>query len=239
MDNATSPARVPAGRTGTSWYWLIKHGAAALLVAAIFGFGSGRAGWTRAWVYLGLTVAVQAASTLALARVSPDLLVERSRLRQGTKPWDKLLAPVVAGGSLLIFLVAALDVRFHWPPAVPAGWSAAALAVCGAGALLTHRAMVANRFFSATVRIQVERGHVVVDGGPYRRVRHPGYTGALAFTLASPLALGSWAALVPAAAIAAVLVVRTALEDRTLHRELTGYPDYARRVRYRLLPGLW
>jgi protein-S-isoprenylcysteine O-methyltransferase Ste14 len=99
--------------------------------------------------------------------------------------------------------------------------------------------MVTNRFFSATVRIQADRGHVVVDRGPYRYVRHPGYAGALAFTLASPVALGSWRALIPAALTAAVLVLRTALEDRTLRAELTGYREYAGRVPGRLVPGLW
>ncbi|MBZ5586697.1 MAG: isoprenylcysteine carboxylmethyltransferase family protein [Acidobacteriia bacterium] len=108
-----------------------------------------------------------------------------------------------------------------------------------AGILLTFWAMVTNRFFSATVRIQEDRGHVVVDGGPYRHMRHPGYVGALAFTVASPVALGSWLALIPAVLTSALLVVRTALEDRTLRRELNGYREYANRVRYRLAPGVW
>ena len=93
--------------------------------------------------------------------------------------------------------------------------------------------------FSATVRIQEERGHVVIDFGPYEYVRHPGYTGALAFSLASPVALGSWLALIPAVFLALVLAVRTALEDRTLRAELKGYEEYASRVRSRLVPGLW
>jgi protein-S-isoprenylcysteine O-methyltransferase Ste14 len=99
--------------------------------------------------------------------------------------------------------------------------------------------MLANRFFAATVRIQSDRGHVVVDRGPYRRVRHPGYTGAALFTLATPLALGSWAALYPALFLVAVLVIRIVLEERTLRAELAGYREYASRVRWRLLPGVW
>jgi protein-S-isoprenylcysteine O-methyltransferase Ste14 len=99
--------------------------------------------------------------------------------------------------------------------------------------------MVSNPFFSTVVRIQTDRGHTVATGGPYRFVRHPGYAGALALTLATPFLLGSWPALIPSVALVAILVVRTILEDRTLRRELPGYTEYAGRVRYRLLPGIW
>ena len=99
--------------------------------------------------------------------------------------------------------------------------------------------MRSNRFFSSVVRIQKDRGHTVVDGGPYRFVRHPGYAGTSVFTLVTPLILRSYWALVPAAATASVLVLRTIMEDLTLRNELDGYADYARRVRYRLLPAIW
>jgi len=89
------------------------------------------------------------------------------------------------------------------------------------------------------VRIQQDRGHVVVDTGPYRYLRHPGYVGASTMLLSCPLLLGSYAGLVPAVYSVIVLVVRTVLEDATLRRELPGYEEYARRVRYRLLPGVW
>jgi protein-S-isoprenylcysteine O-methyltransferase Ste14 len=99
--------------------------------------------------------------------------------------------------------------------------------------------MLSNKFFSSVVRIQKDRGHTVVAGGPYRFIRHPGYTGMSAFTLATPLILNLLWALVPAAATAALTLLRTLLEDRTLHNELDGYSDYARRVRYKLMPGFW
>jgi protein-S-isoprenylcysteine O-methyltransferase Ste14 len=99
--------------------------------------------------------------------------------------------------------------------------------------------MRSNQFFSSVVRIQKDRGHTVVQDGPYRFVRHPGYAGMTAFTLATPLILGSYWAFVPAAITAAVTVLRTSMEDRTLHNELAGYPDYARRVPHRLLPAIW
>lgn len=99
-------------------------------------------------------------------------------------------------------------------------------------------AMRSDRFFSLVVRIQKDRGHRVVAGGPYRFIRHPGYAGVSAFMLATPLILGSYWAFAPAAGTVAINVLRTALEDRTLPDELEGYTEYAGRVRYRLLPGM-
>jgi protein-S-isoprenylcysteine O-methyltransferase Ste14 len=211
-----------------------------LFMASVLRFVSGRTDWSRAWIYVGFTMGFMVFGCIVLARLSPDLLAERSKVRHGTKTFDKWLVPFVALiGPLGTWCVAALDVRAHWPPMVPVWWSVAAFAVCGMGLLLAFWAMLTNRFFSATVRIQEERGHVVIDGGPYRYVRHPGYTGSLALSLATPVALGSWLALIPAAFLALVLAVRTALEDRTLRTELKGYEEYASRVRSRLVPGLW
>jgi protein-S-isoprenylcysteine O-methyltransferase Ste14 len=96
-----------------------------------------------------------------------------------------------------------------------------------------------NRFYSRFVRIQKERGHVAVSDGPYRYIRHPGYLGQIIFSLASGLALSSLWALIPGSLFAVLLVVRTALEDRTLQEELVGYKEYSQRVRYRLIPYLW
>jgi protein-S-isoprenylcysteine O-methyltransferase Ste14 len=100
-------------------------------------------------------------------------------------------------------------------------------------------AMATNQFFSGVVRIQEERGHVVVSHGPYALVRHPGYVGVILAMVGAPLMLGSVWALIPAAATVGVIVIRTAHEDLTLTRDLAGYETYAQRVRYRLLPGIW
>jgi len=108
-----------------------------------------------------------------------------------------------------------------------------------AGYALGSYALVENRFFSGMVRIQTERGHQVVSSGPYRWLRHPGYAGALITYLGTPLFLDSVWGFVPVVLLAILLVVRTRLEDRTLQEELPGYRDYAGRVRYRLLPGVW
>ncbi len=241
MNSASgSAAASPTGRPRSLRRALTKYCVMGLVLASILGLVSGRADWSRAWCYVAFTIGFQVVTGIVLHRVSPDLLVERSRLQKGTKSWDKILAPAVGIlGPLAIWIVAAWDVRAHWPPVVSIWWSAAAFVVSSLGFLLTFWAMVTNRFFSATVRIQTERNHVLIDGGPYRHVRHPGYSGAIAFTVASPVALGSWFALIPAALTAAVLVFRTALEDQTLRAELAGYQEYTCRVRNRLLPGLW
>lgn len=211
----------------------------SLAITSLCLFGSaGRLDWSNAWVLLGLNFAASMASIALLWRNS-ELLAERRNVKAG-KRWDKMIVPlVVLLGPVAIWITAGLDTRFHWsdgmpPLAFPIGLAAAVLA-----AALIAWAMRTNRFFSSVVRIQKDRGHVVVTGGPYRFLRHPGYTGISAFTLATPLILNSRWALLPAALTAAVSVLRTVLEDRTLHNELDGYADYARRVKYRLVPLVW
>jgi len=95
-----------------------------------------------------------------------------------------------------------------------------------------------DKFYGRVVRIQKERGHHVIADGPYHYLRHPGYLGQIIFSLASALALGSLWTLIPSGLFAALLVVRSALEDRTLQEELEGYKEYAQRVRFRLMPRI-
>jgi protein-S-isoprenylcysteine O-methyltransferase Ste14 len=219
---------------------LLKNVVMGIVLITILLLVSGRMDWWRAWLYAGTVTGIWSVSTVLIERTNPGLLAERSRVRGGTKSWDKVLVAIVGlVGPLSMWCVSALDVRWHWPPAVPWWWSAIGFAGCGAGSLIILRAMMTNRFFSATVRIQHDRGHQVCDSGPYGYIRHPGYTGVLVFTLASPVALGSWEAEIPALITAGVLALRTALEDRTLRAELTGYAEYTTRVRWRLVPGLW
>jgi len=99
--------------------------------------------------------------------------------------------------------------------------------------------MATNAHFESTVRIQKERGHQVCEAGPYRFVRHPGYGGMIFMYMGMPLILGSWWAFIPVFMIIMLVFIRTALEDRTLQRELSGYSEYARKTRFRLLPGVW
>lgn len=211
----------------------------SLAITSMCLFGSvGRLDWSNAWVLLGLNFAASLATTALLWR-NPELLAERSNIKAG-KSWDKVIvAMAVLLGPVATWITAGLDTRFHWSDGMPRlAFMASVVAAVLAAALIAW-AMRSNKFFSSVVRIQKDRGHLVVTGGPYRFVRHPGYTGMSAFTLATPLILNSRWAFAPAVATAAITVLRTVLEDRTLHNELDGYADYARRVKYKLVPAIW
>ena len=209
----------------------------SLVMTAACLFGSaGRLDWPNAWVLLGLSLAAGLAFT---AGRDPELAAERRNVKAG-KNWDKVLVAItVLLGPMAVWITAGLDDRFHWSIGMPFVASAAGVAAALLAAALIAWAMRSNRFFSSVVRIQKDRGHTVVDGGPYRFIRHPGYAGVSVFTLVTPLILGSYWALAPAAVTVSVLVLRTMMEDLTLRNELDGYEDYARRVRYRLLPAIW
>jgi protein-S-isoprenylcysteine O-methyltransferase Ste14 len=202
---------------------------------------SRRWGWWEAWVYAGIWIVGFACSRALAARRHPDLLAERARFLEhgNAKPWDRVLSPVVGIGGGLMPLVAGLDARFGSPPAFSVPVKLVSLGVLLAGYALASAALVENRFFSAMVRIQTDRGHHVVSSGPYRWVRHPGYAGALVSFWATPLFLDSLWALLPALLVTVALLIRTHLEDKTLRQELDGYGEYVRTVRYRLLPGVW
>lgn len=209
----------------------------SLTITAVCLFGSaGRLDWSNAWVLLGLSLVAGLAFTVGR---DAGLAAERRKVKAG-KSWDKVLVGItVLLGPMAVWITAGLDIRFHWSSGISTLAFAAGLAAAVLAAALIAWAMRSNRFFSSVVRIQKDRGHVVIDGGPYRFVRHPGYAGTTVFTLVTPLILGSYWALAPAAATASFIVLRTTMEDMTLHAELDGYADYARRVRYRLLPAVW
>jgi len=197
--------------------------------------------WWEAWVYAIIGIFGFAISRILAARRHPDLLAERARFLQheDAKPWDKYLSPLVGLGGGLIPLIAGLDALFDLSPTFSLPVKILALVSILAGYALGSYALIENRFFSGMVRIQTDRGHQVVSSGPYRWVRHPGYAGALLTYLATPYFLDSRWAFLPVVFITIVLVIRTNLEDKVLQDELEGYRDYARRVRYRLLPGVW
>lgn len=136
-------------------------------------------------------------------------------------------------------IVAGLDHRYQWSPEFPLWLIVIGFILLALGYAFATWALAENRFFSSVVRIQTDRGHVVCDSGPYRFVRHPGYSGNIVALFGIVLALGSVWTLIPAAVAFIIAVIRTALEDQTLQKELPGYRDYARRVRYRLLPGIY
>ena len=213
-----------------------------LLLPAVIFLAAGTLRWPMGWVYYGVTAASALVSRALVALVHPDLLAERaqSQRAEDAKSWDRSLSLIVGLlAPLVTLIVTGLDRRWSWSPLLPSWAAAVAVAVFVLSYAFSTWAMVANRFFSGVVRIQKERGHHVVTGGPYRVVRHPGYVGGILAAIATPPLLGSLWGLIPATAYVVVIVVRTALEDRTLHEELPGYGAYAQRTRYRLLPGVW
>jgi protein-S-isoprenylcysteine O-methyltransferase Ste14 len=209
------------------------------LIGALMFLCAGRLDWVAAWVFLGLSMVVFLTVGLYVVRKNPEVVNERGKGAEGAKTWDRILTLVYAAFMFGVYIIAGLDAgRFLW--SVMPLW----VQVLGgigfvAGMVWMYWAMLSNPFLSQVVRIQSERGHTTVTSGPYRFVRHPMYVGILVSYGSTPLLLGSWYALIPFAVMGALLVVRTALEDKTLHAELPGYVEYAQRVRYRLLPGIW
>ncbi len=189
------------------------------------------------WAYAAIAVAVQSFQALALQRMSPDLLKER------VKPTNHGRNPLAALGAIGTFAlywgVVGLDQRFHWADIVPLPGIVAGLTIFAVGLGLLTWSMLVNSFFSTAVRIQDDRGQRVISAGPYGIVRHPGYAGGILALFASALALNSLLAVIPAAILLIVIAYRTAIEDRMLRRELAGYADYAVKVRFRLMPGIW
>jgi protein-S-isoprenylcysteine O-methyltransferase Ste14 len=210
----------------------------AIMGIALF-WSAGRIDWWPAWAAFAVMLAWTAATAAVIVRFNPALLAERLGPRKGAKPWDTAILSLLGIVQLARYITAGLDQRFGWTGGFPFAAQIAALAACLLGYALVLWATASNAFFSQVVRIQSERGHTVVTGGPYRFVRHPAYAGAVVYELAVSILLASWPAFLISILSTILLILRTALEDRVLLAELNGYPDYARQVRFRLFPGLW
>lgn len=213
-----------------------------LLIPAILWLCAGTLRWWQGWVFSFLVFSARIGGRVFAEKRHPGLMAERTDTlsRQDIKPWDRVLSPLMSftvGFPMVI--VAGLDHRFGWTAAFPLWLNLLGFVLVASGYGFAVWALVENRFFSGVVRIQTERGHTICDSGPYRIVRHPGYAGNGLAALGIVLGLNSLWTLIPAAAALLVIVVRTALEDRTLQSELPGYREYAHRVRHRLLPGVW
>jgi protein-S-isoprenylcysteine O-methyltransferase Ste14 len=213
-----------------------------LLIPLILFICGGDLGWWQAWLYSMLILAAGIGGRMWAERRHPGLTAERQNIEkvQSAKAWDKVLAPLMAlSVSFPLVIVAGLDHRFGWSPLFPLWLIVLGFLLISLGYAFAAWALIENCFFSSVVRIQVDRGHVVCDSGPYRIVRHPGYAGNMLALPGMVLALNSTWTLIPAAVALIIAVIRTLLEDQTLQDELPGYRDYVRRVRYRLIPGIY
>jgi protein-S-isoprenylcysteine O-methyltransferase Ste14 len=176
---------------------------------------------------------------ILLLRYNPELMAERLNPPKGAKSWDRAIMSLVRITQLVRYIIAGLDQRYGWTVGFPVAAQLAGLVVCVLSYALLAWAMTSNAFFSQIVRIQSDRGQTVITKGPYRYVRHPAYVGMILFEPAISMLLASWLAIIAGGLCAILIILRTALEDRTLQAELPGYVDYSHQVRYRLLPGIW
>ena len=213
-----------------------------LLIPLVLLICGGDLGWWQAWLYSLVIFVTGIGGRMWAEQRHPGLLAERQNIEsmQNAKAWDKVLAPLMAVSiGFPMVIVAGLDHRYNGSPEFPLWLIVMGFILISLGYAYAVWALAENRFFSSVVRIQTERGHVVCDSGPYQFVRHPGYAGNVLALFGIVLALSSVWTLIPAAVATIISVIRTVLEDRTLQEELSGYQDYARRVRYRLIPGIY
>ncbi len=199
--------------------------------------------WWEAWVIVGLWFVYGLILTLYLIRNDPALLVERLKLvpiHKDQKTWDKILMGLFFIAGIALYLVPGFDVvRYGWSESLPMWMKIVAIVIHLPCFWLLGWIMRENTFLAQVVKIDKQRGHQVITTGPYALVRHPMYTVVIILLFAVPVALGSRYALLLAVFLTVLLIVRTYLEDRTLHDELEGYPQYAKQTRYRLMPGIW
>jgi protein-S-isoprenylcysteine O-methyltransferase Ste14 len=213
----------------------------ALLFAVLLFGAAGTLCWPAAWAYLAVFFGGGTWAALVLLRRDPALLAERmkSPFQSGQPFWDKIfLLSMIVGWCAWLVLIGLDAVRFRWS-AMPVWlqWAGGALLLLSFW--MIARVFLANTFLAPVVRIQTERAHRVISTGPYAIVRHPLYAAALVFLPANALVLGSWWGVAASLVLAGGIVYRTVMEERELMRGLDGYPQYAARVRYRLIPGVW
>lgn len=217
------------------WSRLWRWAAVNALFAGGFVLITGRTDLPWMWAYLTVWAGIL---TYAFFVLDPDL--RRERFKPGGPSADPIALSFMRLSALATMIIALLDVgRFHWSDGVPRGWHIVGLGLFALGAWLPMRSMSVNRFFSPVVRVQHERGHKVVDRGPYGVIRHPGYAGMSILAIGSALLIGSLVALVPALIFTGLVLRRVFFEDAFLKQNLEGYREYSERVRFRLVPGVW
>jgi protein-S-isoprenylcysteine O-methyltransferase Ste14 len=237
MERVAKPPRassLPRESTGTL---VLRTLGRTLLLAPLF-LAAGRIDWGRGWVYAGLIVGGIVLNFAVMRWKNPSLIRARLEKHDNVEPFDKTFFRISVPLALLFFVVAGLDERYGWTTLEPR-WLVVGILLHAAGMAPILWAAMTNPFMEVAVRIQEDRGQFAVRTGPYRFVRHPMYVGLLIMFAGWPLVVDSLWAYVPLAALAIAYIVRTALEDRTLRRELAGYEDYTKATRYRLLPGVW
>jgi protein-S-isoprenylcysteine O-methyltransferase Ste14 len=219
--------------------WVVRETMGIVMLALMLFLAAGTVNWIAGWAMVIIMAGWVIGTAIVVIPRYPELLAERVGPKKGAKKWDVALAGLLGIVMMIMWIVAGLDVRYGWSSGIGPGAQTAAMLIVIVGYALVVWATGMNAFFSQVVRIQTERGHTVVNNGPYRFVRHPAYVGMTLVVLGAPVMLSSWWALILGVISAILVIVRTALEDKTLQVELPGYQAYAQRTRYRLLPGVW
>ncbi|MFT4133993.1 methyltransferase family protein [Labrys sp. (in: a-proteobacteria)] len=209
------------------------------IMGLVLFLSAGTLAWTAAWFYLVVSLIVGLAAGLWLAWTDPGLLAERMRLKAPEQPsadkWFMLVFLVVA---VVWFVVIGLERRLR-APTMPLPLEAVGLVLYLASTLFVMWVFRENSFAAPVVKVQAERHHHVVSTGPYAFVRHPMYAGVMLYFIGTPLLIGSWWGLAMMPVFFLAFALRSRIEERTLMTGLPGYADYARSVRYRMLPGIW
>jgi protein-S-isoprenylcysteine O-methyltransferase Ste14 len=219
--------------------YIIRVHAQLLLLAVAYFTAAGSLNIGRAWIYFAIAAVTYFVSSLIFIKYNPELINERAKERKNTRSWDKvLLSLYLLIGLLGTHIVAGLDSRYAWSR-LDMMYMIPGAVLYIVAALIQIIAMLTNKYFEATVRIQSDREQQVVKNGPYKIVRHPGYASILLSFVAIPFMIGSLYALICTAAVFIIIFIRTALEDQMLQKELPGYSQYAQEVKFRLIPGIW
>jgi protein-S-isoprenylcysteine O-methyltransferase Ste14 len=219
--------------------YLIKQFLGAFLFFAILFVSAGRIDYWPGVVYVAIG-SIMLLLNYTVLQIDAELMKERAKPGKDAKQWDKTILGLSFLATISMYIVAGLDSgRFHWSPDFPCSLYLLGIILTATGQLLFLVAQKQNRFFSSTVRIQTDREHVVCDTGLYKMVRHPAYLGSIIQSLGFPLLFGSLWSILPIGAMIVLLITRTALEDKTLMNELKGYPEYARKTRFKIIPYVW
>ena len=219
--------------------YIVRGFIATTIGCCLFFLGAGNWSISRGWIYFIIMAFVVFLSNIFIAKHNPGLLDQRSKMRKGSKKWDKIwLFSFMLFFMYGIPFIAGYDIGRLGNQI--GGYSLyIGIVLFLLSVALSTWAMSVNKFFETTVRIQDDRGHYVITDGPYQYVRHPGYSAMIFWAVGFPLTVGSTLALYIGIPLLLALALRTYLEDKTLQRELTGYIEYTHKVRYRLIPYIW
>lgn len=222
--------------------WLSLIVRMALFALALL-WPAGTVQWWEAWAIIALWTAFGVVMTIFLSRHDPELLAERMKLlpiQKDQKVWDKLMMALFTIAGIALYIVPGFDVvRYQWSESLPLWMEISAMIIHLPCFWFLWWVMRENTYLSQVVKIDSERGHKVITSGPYAIVRHPMYLVVVVFLFAVPVALGSRHSLILSIILTILMIARTYFEDRTLHEELLGYPEYAQKTSYRLIPGVW